>query len=382
MARHLLELVFGLGALCGIGYYLLCLVSARNFLEREKAPVGDYAPPVSILKPLRGTDPEAYESFRSHCLQDYPEYEILFGVREASDPAVPLVQRLIEEFPRHPIRLVLCPEDLGNNRKVSSLIQMLPQARYDYLLVDDSDIRVEPDYLHRVMANFADLKVGMVTCIYRGVACNTIGSRLEALGINTEFMAGVLAARQLEGGIHFALGSTLALRRQSLDAIGGLEPLVDYLADDFELGSRTSAAGLEVHLADTVVQNFLPDYPFGGFLQHQLRWSRSTRHSRPRGHAGIVLTFGVAWAIATVIAAWGAPWAWGLLGAAMAARTSMAHVVASVVLRDRRWWRDLWLLPVRDLLALVIWIGSYTGRSVRWRGDEFILEKGKLRPAS
>ncbi len=378
MARHILEAVFGLGAVCGIGYYLLCLVSARSFLRREKEPTG-FTPPVSILKPLRGADPEAYENFRSHCLQEYPEYEILFGVRDASDPAVPFVERLIRECADRQIRLVVCPAMLGNNQKVGSLIQMLPQAHYDYLLVDDSDIRVAPDYLARVMACFADPKVGMATCLYRGVAGRTLGSRLEALGINTEFMAGVLAARQLERGIHFALGSTLAISRACLGKIGGLDPLADYLADDFELGYRTSAAGLEVRLADAVVENYLPDYSFSAFLQHQLRWSRSTRHSRPSGHAGLVLTFGVAWALAALLVSWGAPWAWGLLGAALATRLWVAHAVGRVVLNDRRWARDLWLLPFRDILALVVWIGSYTGRTVHWRGTDFILERGKLR---
>jgi ceramide glucosyltransferase len=381
MARHVLAALFGLGALCGIGYYLLCLVSARKFLRRSRALPG-FAPPVSILKPLRGADPEGYENFRSHCLQDYPEYEIVFGVRDAADAAVPFVERLIQECPDRQIRLVVCPAILGNNQKVGSLIQMLPQARYDYLLIDDSDIRVAPDYLRRVMACFADPKVGMVTCLYRGVAGRTLGSRLEALGINTEFMAGVLAARQLEGGIHFALGSTLAISRSCLQKIGGFEPLVDYLADDFQLGYRTSAAGLDVRLADTVVENFLPDYTFSAFLQHQLRWSRSTRHSRPSGHAGLVLTFGVAWALAALVVSWGAAWAWALLAAAVATRTWLAYAVGRVVLDDRRWARDLWLLPFRDLLALVVWIGSYTGRTVHWRGTDFILEDGKLKLAA
>lgn len=382
MGRLLLEYVALLGTLCGLAYYLLCLWSARSFLGRPRRGSPDFAPPVSILKPLRGTDPEAYESFRSHCLQDYPEYELIFGVRQEDDPAVPLVRRLIEEFPERRIRLVICPAALGPNQKVSSLVQMFVHAAHPYLLVNDSDIRVPRDYLRRVMAGFADPRVGMVTCLYRGIAGRTLGSALEAVGINTEFFAGVLAARQVEGGVHFALGSTLALRRQALEAIGGLEPLLDYLADDFELGQRIAAAGFEVFLSEVVVENYLPDYSFADFLHHQMRWARSTRDSRPWGYAGLLLTFAVPWAALAVLAARGALWSWGVLALAVALRLAVAFAVGRLVLRDRRWPACLALVPVRDLLALGVWLASYAGHTVRWRGDEFILDKGKLRPVA
>ncbi len=178
-------------------------------------------PPISILKPLKGTDPEIYESFRSHCLQDYPEYEIIFGVSDPNDPAIESVKALQREFPDRRIQLLVSPKILGANVKVSNLAQMLTEARYDHLIVNDSDIRVEPDYLRRVIAPLADSRVGMVTCLYRGVAGATLGSRLEALGISTDFCPSVLAARQLEGGIRFGLGSTLAFRRAELEKIGG-----------------------------------------------------------------------------------------------------------------------------------------------------------------
>lgn len=268
-----LEAVALLGALAGCGYYLLCLWSARSFMRdsrKARPAAAAWAPPISILKPLRGTDPDIYESFRSHCVQDYPEYEIIFGVSDPDDPAIEVVERLKAEFPHRSIRLMVCPKVLGTNLKVSNLVQMLPLARYDYLIVNDSDIRVDPDYLRRIACEFADPHVGMVTCLYRGIAGKTIGSKIEAIGISTDFSAGVLAARQIEG-IRFALGSTLAFPRKSLDAIGGFEPLVDYLADDFELGARIARAGLEVRLSDVVVDHHLPDYSLRGFLQHQLR---------------------------------------------------------------------------------------------------------------
>ena len=378
--REMTAAVAGLGGVAGCGYYALCLWSARDFLrsvKRQKS--APFTPPVSILKPLKGTDPEIYESFRSHCLQDYPEYELIFGVSDPDDPAVELVRRLQQEFPQRPIQLVVCPKVLGTNMKVSNLVQMLPYAHFDHLIINDSDIKVAGDYLRRVIGPFADDRVGMVTCLYRGIAGSTLGSRLESIGISTDFSAGVLAARTLEG-IHFALGSTLAFPRRALEAIDGFEPLVDYLADDFELGARISAAGYEVRLSDVVVDHHLPDYSLNGFMQHQLRWARSTRDSRRWGYTGVVLTFGVPWAILALLISGGQPWAWGLLALALALRIAMAVQVGSMILRDRQVWREIHLLPLRDIAALLVWIASYAGHTVSWRGDLFVLENGKLRP--
>ncbi len=378
--RDIVAAITGLGAIAGCGYYVLCLWSARDFLRsarRRLAP--GFTPPVSILKPLKGTDPDIYESFRSHCLQDYPEYELIFGVSDPDDPAVELVRRLQAEFPQRAVQLVVCPKVLGTNMKVSNLAQMLPHARYDHLIVNDSDIKVEPDYLRRVMAPFADEKVGMVTCLYRGIGGGTLGSKLESVGISTDFSAGVLAARVLEG-IHFALGSTLAFPRRALQAIGGFEPLVDYLADDFELGARIAAAGFEVRLSDVVVDHHLPDYSLRSFILHQLRWARSTRDSRRWGYTGVVLTFGVPWALLAVLLSWGERWAWLLLAVALLLRFAMAFTVGVRILRDSQVLRFAYLLPLRDFVALLVWIASYGGHTVSWRGDLFVLKNGKLRP--
>ncbi len=377
-----LEAVAVLGAVAGCGYYILCLWSARTFVrDRRRCAARSEAwhPPISILKPLRGTDPEIYESFRSHCMQDYPEYELIFGVSDPEDPALELVERLQAEFPQRSIRLMVCPKVLGTNMKVSNLVQMLPLARYDYIVVNDSDIRVDPDYLRRIAHDFADPQVGMVTCLYRGIAGHTLGSRLEATGISTDFSAGVLAARQVEG-IRFALGSTLAFPRKALEAIGGFETLVDYLADDFELGARIARAGFEVRLSDVVVDHHLPDYSLRGFLQHQLRWARSTRDSRRWGYTGVVLTFGLPWALLGVVLSAGAGWAWAVLTIAAVLRCAMAWVVGVTILHDSDVPRLLPLLPLRDVVAMLVWMASFAGHTVAWRGDEFILEKGKLRP--
>jgi ceramide glucosyltransferase len=284
------------------------------------------------------------------------------------------------EFPSCPIRLVICPEILGNNRKTSNLVQMLPQARYGHILINDSDIYVTPDYLQRVMAPFKRPQVGMVTCPYRGIAAETLGSKLESIGISTDFIAGVLAARQIENGIHFALGSTLAISRTALDAIGGLRPLVNYLADDFELGNRTSRAGFEVVLADVVVETHLPAYTFRGFFEHQLRWARSTRDSRRMGYIGLILTFGLPWAMLAVALAPGIWWLWPVLAIALVLRVAVAVEVGLGVVHDRAVWRHLWLLPLRDLIAFLVWFVSFLDNKVRWRGDIFVLEDGKIRP--
>jgi ceramide glucosyltransferase len=331
-----------------------------------------------MLKPVRGADREMYESFRSHCLQDYPaDYELIFGVNEADDPAIALVERLRQEFPQRPILLVMCSRKLGTNLKVSNLVQMLPSANYDHLLVNDSDIRVEHDYLRRIMGEFADPKVGMVTTLYRGASGETLGSKLESVGISTDFAAGVLAARQLEG-VHFALGSTLAFTREALYAINGFEPLLDYLADDFELGNRISQKGYRVVLSQVIVDTFLPHYDFAAFWAHQLRWARSTRDSRKLGYIGVGLTFGLPWAILALLFSHGSHWAWALLVLVTVIRFAMAGVIGGRILRDKQLAEHFWLIPLRDVVALGVWIGAYAGTTIHWRGNDFYLKDGKL----
>lgn len=382
----ILQIISGVLAACGLGFNLLCIWSARAYLhlhqkDRNFLGAGEpFAPPVSILKPLRGTDPHIYECFRSHCLQDYPQFEIIFGVDDPQDPVVADVERLKQEFPGVSIRMVVCSQRLGPNTKVSNLIQMQLMARHPYLLVNDSDIHVPTDYLRRVMEHFRRPRVGVVTCFYRGFAGKTLGSRLEALGISGEFMGGVLAARQIEGGMHFALGSTLAMSREALAAIGGFAGMLDYLADDFELGYRAARAGYEVVLADLVVETFVPDYSFGEFLQHQMRWGRSTRDSRRWGYVGLVFTYGFFWAILAAIFSRGATWAWALLGAAFFVRLLTALVVGVGVLHDSQIVRDLWLVPLRELISVAVWVVSFFGHTITWRGKRFLVRNKRLVP--
>jgi ceramide glucosyltransferase len=389
------QVVAVFGCLSSISYYLVCLWSAGFFIKERKAadksvrptratPTQDL-PPVSILKPLKGTDPEIYASFRSHCVQEYPEYEIIFGVSDPDDPAVASVKRLQEEFPSHAIQLMVCPEKLGPNIKVSNLDQMARVARYQHLLVNDSDIRVERDYLRRIMSPLSlrhtgEPEVGMVTCLYRGVPASTLGSRLEALGISTDFCPGALVARQIEGGLHFGLGSTLAFRRVELDRIGGFKSIADYLADDYELGRRIADLGLKIVLSDVVVETHLPAYDLAGFFSHQLRWARGVRDSRAGGYFGLLATFGLMWGIANVIIAHESPWSWAVLGMIAMLRLAVAWLVGIRALHDEHVFKNWWLLPVRDLVGALVWISSFAGHTVTWRGDRFVLKNGKLIP--
>jgi len=384
--RAVLEAVAALGTVGSLFFYLLSALGMASFITDRKRgrphkfrqPPLSQLPPVSILKPMKGIDPEIWENCCSHCEQDYPEFQLVFGVSDPADPAVEVVRRLQAKYPSLPVELIVCDRVLGTNIKVSNLAQMLPVARHETLLVNDSDIRVPTDYLRNALIPLADSSVGLVTCLYRGVAGPTLGSRLEALGIGTDFVPGILSARFLEKGLYFGLGSTLAFRRRDLEALGGFEPLLDYLADDYELGRRIAAAGKRVELSAATVATFLPAYTLREFFRHQLRWSRTIRDARSAGYVGLLFTFGLPWALLTLFAAHGAMWAWALFAMTIAVRLAVGFVAARVVLHDNRVFRDLYLLPLRDLIAPLVWAASFMSNRIHWRGDSFVLKDGKL----
>ncbi len=386
--RSVLETIAAIGTIGSLFFYFLAALSLASFIRDRRRKLKQpplpptQLPAVSILKPFKGVDPEIWESFCSHCEQEYPEFQLIFGVSDPGDPATGVVRKLQAKYPNLPIELIVCDRVLGANLKVSNLAQMLPAARHELLLVNDSDIRVSPDYLRKVIAPLADASVGLVTCLYGGVASPTarptLGSRLEALGISTDFVPGVLSARFLERGLHFGLGSTLAFRRGDLEAIGGFEALLDYLADDYELGRRIASTGKKVELSAATVTTFLPAYTLRQFFRHQLRWSRTIRDARRGGYAGLLFTFGLPWAWATLLAARGAAWAWVLLAMTFAVRFAVGFVAAEVVLHDRQALRNIVLLPLRDLIAPFVWAASFMGNRVHWRGDVFDLKDGRL----
>ncbi len=394
------EIVTTALAVAGIIYFLLALVAARAYLfSRGKAraqaarfAAAGWSPGVSLLKSLKGLDPGMMDAFRSHARQNYPgEFELLFGVSSRADPAAAAVALLEREFPEIPIRLVECVQRLGTNGKVSTLAQLAEHARYDFLLINDSDITVGPRYLERVMAGFAPSEretanrapVGLVTALYRGHAHGSIfrdglPSHFEALGVATDFMAGVLMSRMIEGGLHYGLGSTLGVRREALDATGGLLPLVDQLADDYELGARIARAGFGVEIAPEVVETSVPAYGWRGFFDHQLRWLRTVRDARPGGYAGLIFTHGLGWALLNVIASGISPVSLWLLALSFFLRLSLAMTVGTEVLADRQVLAYLWLLPARDLMAMGLWIAGFAGNTIVWRGERFVLRKGRL----
>lgn len=377
------ESVTTLLAIAGMAYFLAAIFAAGRYLRERRKPHPEFAPGVSILKSLKGLDPAMLEAFRTHCRQSYTgPYELLFGVAEPADPAVAAVEQLQQEFPEHAIRLLICPEKLGTNGKVSTLAQMEREARYDYLLVNDSDIAVSPRYLERVMACFAPLEgkpqVGLVTALYRGRVHGSLWSRFESLGIATDFQAGVLLSKLIEGGLHYGLGSTLAVRREALQAAGGLIGLVDQLADDYEMGARVDKAGFRVALCSDVVETSVPAYDWAGFRDHQLRWLRTVRDARPGGYFGMIFTHGFAWAFLNLIASGLSPLSVWIFGLSLFLRLAMAMLVGSSVLSDHQVIEMLVLVPLRDLFQMGLWIAGLAGNTIVWRGQRFVLKDGKL----
>jgi ceramide glucosyltransferase len=383
-------------AVAGMAYFLATIIAARIFLHDRRSPKTAFAPDVTILKSLKGLDPGMMDAFRSHCTQNYAgEFDLLFGVSSMDDPAVAAVKQLQGEFPKRSIQLIECPQKLGTNGKVSTLAQLVTHVRHDFLLINDSDITVSTRYLERVMCCFAPVaqdaaepEVGLVTTLYRGKAHKSDSrgggppSRLEALGIATEFMPGVLLSKMIEGGLHYGLGSTLAVRRESLDKIGGLLPLVDYLADDYELGARVASAGYRIEVSAEVVETAIPAYAWRGFFEHQLRWLRTVRCSRPAGYVGLVVTHGIGWALVNVLASGLSPLSLWLLALSFFLRLAQAMTVGAAVLADHDVLPNLWLLPLRDVIAMALWVSGFASDTIVWRGERFTLKDGKLAPRS
>lgn len=362
---------WGIPAAIAAAYYGFTIAGAVRQLRKRPVPSG-YAPPVSILKPVRGRDWRFYDAIRTHALQRYPEFEILFGVRDLSDPAAADILRLQREFPSLSIRLIQVPGTAPNG-KVGILKALAAEARYDVMLVNDSDILVEPDYLTRVVAPLADPAVGVVTCLYRASG-RTEPARWEALGIATEFAPSVLVA-PLVGVDGFALGSTMVFRRQDLERIGGFAAIEDYLADDYQLGARIAGLGLRVYLSEVVVETSLSGDSWTDVWRHQVRWSRTIRVSRTAGYYGYLATQATVWALVSALAG-----DWTASVAAIAMRLAGGWLVATQILRDRSLvWR--WpLMPLRDLFGFAVWVAGLAGSTVEWRGNRIHLTpEGRIR---
>ena len=364
MIPTIIMLTFLAGALVYSG---LTVVAALRYLAVWPPDLRS-TEPVSILKPLSGLDADLESNLRTFFEQDYPSFEILFAVREPSDPAVAVVERLRHEYPQVPSRLLITGEPPYPNAKVFSLDRMLDASAHELLVMSDSDIRVTPTLLRTIAAEFRDPKLGVATCPYRAIAGPNFWSRLEAIGMNTDFLAGILVARMLEG-MRFAVGPTIAARRHALESIGGFDRLKDYLAEDFVMGKFAAEAGHGVGLSSYVIEHHIGTSPdFRHNAAHRLRWARSTRRSRPAGYLGQLFTMPVP--LALLVTIWNPSW-WPVLPITLAIRVVAAWIVARLVLRARLNWL---LLPLEDIVGFSFWIAGLFGNTIVWRGRRYRLE--------
>jgi ceramide glucosyltransferase len=359
-------------------YYALATVAAWRFFRRERTrKLPDFTPPVSILKPVRGVDFGSYENFSSFCLQEYPDYEILFAVNEESDPAASLARRIIAEFPERKIRLLVGAEELGANRKINKLARLAREARHENLVLSDGDVRVGPNYLREVVAPFADAKTGAVTSFYRSISEKNLYAELEAIGASSDFFAGVLMANWMEG-VRFALGASIATTKSWLEKIGGFEGIAGMLADDYELGLRIANAGGKVLLSREPVWTMYPAQTAKSFWHHQVRWSRTVRLCRPASYAGLIFTHGLPWAILGAIIAPNGVIAAAYICAYLFLRFLMAWTVGIWGVGDEVLRRKIWLVPLRDAIHFVVWLSGLTSNRIRWNGIEYAIHRGQM----
>lgn len=353
-------------------YAGLTVIAALHYLA-VRPPELRSSEPVSILKPLHGLDADLESNLRTFFEQDYPSFEILFAVREPDDPAIPVVEKLRREYPNVPSRLLVTGEPPYPNAKVFSLDRMLHAGANDLVVMSDSDIRVTPAMLWTIAAEFQDPELGVATCPYRAVGGPSFWSLLEAIGMNTDFLAGILVARMFEG-MRFAVGPTIAARRRVLESIGGFDRLKDYLAEDFVMGKFAAEAGHGVSLSSYVIEHHIGNSDFRHNAAHRIRWTRSTRRSRPAGYLGQLFTMPVP--LAVLVTIWNPSW-WPVLPVTLAIRGVAAWTVAELVLGARINWL---LLPLEDIAAFCFWIAGFFGNTITWRGRRYRLESdGRFR---
>ena len=361
-------------------YYGIAIFSCWRFFRRPaRRWAAGFTPPVSNLKPIRGLDPEAYENFASFCRQDYPEYELLFCVGDHEDPALPLIDRLKREFPARKIRVLFGSGRDAANDKVAKLARMAGEAQYEYVVISDSDVRVRPDYLRTVVAPLADPKIGAVTCFYLPIEERTFIDHLQSVGMMSDFYAGIIVAWQLDG-VKFALGPTIATTRERLAGFGGYEAIENRPADDLLVGRLIADQGYEVELSRYPVETVADYQSLAELFHKRLRWIVVMRHMRPWGHFGLLFTQGLPWALAAL--AFQPTWSVAaiFLGGYFAARCAITAMIATWGLKQYSYWRYMALIPVWDALAFVIWVASFSRRSIRWRGSDYYIREGTLVP--
>lgn len=362
-----------------IWFYSFAILGALDRFGHPDSIDPEFHPPITILKPVFQLDEGAYDTLASFCQQNYPRYQLVFAVQEPSDPSIELVQKLIDRFPDVDIQLVVDDRAIGINPKVNNLTNAAAQAAYDIWVIADSDIRVSNDYLQRIVQPLSDPTVAVITCPYRSIAHNWV-TILEAIGTATDFHAGVLAARKLEG-MSFGLGSTIVIRRAVVQEIGGFAAIANYLADDYQLGHLPATAGYTVVLSDYVVEHSLAASSWHESIQRQLRWTRGTRASRPWSYLGLLLTHGTVTSLLLLVATGGSLLGWCTLGITWTIRLVMGWIVGAWGLNDASVQSFWWLIPLRDLISFGIWLCGFTGNQIQWRDKSFQLAKsGELIP--
>jgi ceramide glucosyltransferase len=373
----LVPLVLACSAIASF-YQLLQIVAARRFLLRSRRLPTGYTPPITVLKPLKGPGVELATNLETFCRQDYPEYQIVFGVEDAGDPAVEIVRSLMRRFPDRDITLSVGDEE-GANRKVASLVHMMRHARHDVLVISDADIRVRPDYLRTLAAPLSDPTVGLTTCLYRGRSIIGLPSLIESLFINTDFLPMVLMAQWVQR-FRYAYGASTAFRREALAGIGGFDALRDHLADDYVLGNRIADAGWRLLLLPYVVETVLDSRTLGDVWRHQLRWARTYRACQPFGWFVSLIVHTMLWGVLAVLATSGSTVGWIALLTAIVARVGALRVILGM-LGDTATVRELWLVPLKDLAYSAVWMTSWLGRDVVWSGQRLrVLPDGRMLP--
>lgn len=355
-------------------YFMAAAFAAFRFSRHRRLPDEIFRPSVTIVKPLHGADVNTYADLDSFCRQDYPVFQIIFSVRSATDPVVSVVERLIQDHPRLDLTLVVDDRAWGANNKVNNMANALLQAKYPIYVFADSDVWVQPDYLNRILQPLHDPSVGMVTTMYRTRPSSSMAA-FEALATSTEFFPSVLLARELEG-MSFAFGATVVIRREVLDAFGGLPLVSHYLADDYKIGECTANSGFRVVLSDLVVDHALTTGSFSSLFAHQLRWARGNRFSRPWGAFGLLFTYGTISSFVLLLLSHGSSFALFLLLITWCLRYFLGWMVGVRLLRDEPAARLLWLAPLRDLVSFLVWLVSWFGSDVVWNNRQLLLSKG------
>ncbi len=370
MAFHLLRWFVLLPAVAPLIYYCLAIYSGFVYFRRlRKLPPLDrsFAPPISILKPVRGLDHHAYENFASFCGLDYPDYEILFAVADVDDPVIPVIEKLQKNHPKQAIRLIAGVEQLGITLKTNSLVRLAQEARHELLVINDSDVRVEEDYLRDVVAPFANSKVGCVTAFFRGMTEGGFVADVDAVGVPTDSSASTLVARTL-GTMDFALGWTMATTKTRLAEIGGFESLVNHHSDDFALGNEIFKRGYRIELMRKPVWMVFPPEMLRDFFKHELRWSILLKNLRPGGYAAMAMTFGLPWAALVALVVPSPAVALSYFAAYLVLRLGVAWTIGVWGLQDPVVRRRTWLVPVRDALNFCVYVASFFSNTVRWKG--------------